>query len=303
MAPLDPIAALHAGTCSDPFALLGPHAGTADGQPALVVRFFHPDAEEVELLTPVAAGPVRMTRNAGTDLFLGVVPGWTGEPLTVELPAARPVEGRPDGRDRRPVPVRARSSATSTSTSAARGRSCAPTTSSARTRCTCGRSRGVHFAVWAPNAERVSVVGDFNGWDGRVHPMRLLAAARRVGDLRARPRRRGETYKFEIRTQARRASLQKADPFALAGSRCRRETASVVWQLDGYAWQRRRVDGANAAAGTLPASGRCRSTKCTSVRGAAPRGRRTARSPTASWPSGSCPTCATWASRTSSCCR
>ena len=71
MAPLDPIAALHAGTCSDPFALLGPHSGTVDGQPALVVRFFHPDAEEVDLLTPVAAGPVRMTRNAGTDLFRG----------------------------------------------------------------------------------------------------------------------------------------------------------------------------------------------------------------------------------------
>ena len=33
---------------------------------------------------------------------------------------------------------------------------------------------GVYFAVWAPNAQRVSVVGDFNGWDGRVHPMRKL---------------------------------------------------------------------------------------------------------------------------------
>ena len=33
----------------------------------------------------------------------------------------------------------------------------------------------MHFAVWAPNAARVSVIGDFNGWDGRVHPMRLLA--------------------------------------------------------------------------------------------------------------------------------
>src|SRR5262249_48668687 len=38
-----------------------------------------------------------------------------------------------------------------------------------------GSTTGAHFAVWAPNAARVSVIGDFNGWDGRVHPMRLLA--------------------------------------------------------------------------------------------------------------------------------
>src|SRR5262249_46705832 len=41
-------------------------------------------------------------------------------------------------------------------------------------RLTVGTTVGIHFAVWAPNADRVSVVGDFNGWDGRMHPMRLL---------------------------------------------------------------------------------------------------------------------------------
>ena len=48
------------------------------------------------------------------------------------------------------------------------------TKNSARICATIGGERGVYFAVWAPNAQRVSVVGDFNGWDGRVHPMRKL---------------------------------------------------------------------------------------------------------------------------------
>jgi 1,4-alpha-glucan branching enzyme len=62
-----------------------------------------------------------------------------------------------------------------------------------------GSTTGVHFAVWAPNADRVSLVGDFNGWDGRVHPMRLLAPEG-VWELFVPDLSDGEKYKFEIRT-------------------------------------------------------------------------------------------------------
>ena len=62
--------------------------------------------------------------------------------------------------------------------------------------------------MWAPNAERVSVVGDFNGWDGRVHPMRLLVPSGVweifIPDLEA-----GERYKFEIRTRGRAACSRR----------------------------------------------------------------------------------------------
>ena len=65
---------------------------------------------------------------------------------------------------------------------------------------TIGNATGVHFAVWAPNAKRVSVVGDFNGWDGRRHPMRSLGASG-VWEIFIPGLSVGEKYKFEILTR------------------------------------------------------------------------------------------------------
>ena len=87
---------------------------------------------------------------------------------------------------------------------------------------------GVTFAVWAPNARRVSVVGHFNNWDGRRHPMRARGASG-VWDIFVPHLVAGDTYKFEIRTQAGERLL-KADPFALRAE-LRPDTASVVGAL------------------------------------------------------------------------
>ena len=87
-----------------------------------------------------------------------------------------------------------------------------------------GPARGVLFAVWAPNAERVSVVGDFNGWDGRVHPMRTLGSSG-VWELFVPGLAEGERYKFEIRSRATGEILSKADPYAFR-SEMRPGTAS-----------------------------------------------------------------------------
>ena len=73
---------------------------------------------------------------------------------------------------------------------------------------------GVHFAVWAPNADRVSVIGDFNGWDGRVHAMRLLMP-NGIWEIFIPDVADGERYKYEIRTQTG-AMLKKSDPFGFA---------------------------------------------------------------------------------------
>ena len=97
-----------------------------------------------------------------------------------------------------------------------------------------GAATGVHFAVWAPNADRVSVVGDFNAWDGRVHPMRLLAPSG-VWELFIPDLRDGEKYKFEIRTKSG-ALLMKSDPFGVAFERPP-GTASIVRDISAYQWR------------------------------------------------------------------
>ena len=77
-----------------------------------------------------------------------------------------------------------------------------------------GDAQGVHFGVWAPNGQRVSVVGDFNAWDGRVHPMRSLGASG-VWEIFIPAAQVGQRYKFEIVTQSGDL-LVKTDPFGFA---------------------------------------------------------------------------------------
>ncbi len=85
---------------------------------------------------------------------------------------------------------------------------------------------GVRFAVWAPNAKRVSVVAEFNSWDGRRHPMRSRGASG-IWELFVPSAQPGDRYKFEIVAGDGRLLPQKADPYARAGQ-LRPETASVV---------------------------------------------------------------------------
>ena len=92
---------------------------------------------------------------------------------------------------------------------------------------------GVDFSVWAPNAERVSVVGDFNQWDGRRNPMRVLGETG-VWELFVPNLTAGDTYKFEIRTRDGRL-LTKADPMAFQAE-VRPQTASIVADLDLIQW-------------------------------------------------------------------
>ncbi len=96
-----------------------------------------------------------------------------------------------------------------------------------------GGVRGTSFHVWAPNAQRVSVVGDFNEWDGRRHTMRKLLGCG-VWEIFLPGVNEGAHYKFEIRT-CHGGIVLKSDPFAFFGQHST-ETASLVFDLHRYKW-------------------------------------------------------------------
>lgn len=98
---------------------------------------------------------------------------------------------------------------------------------------TYGNVHGVSFAVWAPNAARVSVVGNFNHWDGRYHPMRRLGSSG-VWELFIPGLGQGELYKFEIRDRLGHLRI-KTDPYATYFEPPP-NNASIVCDPSGYHW-------------------------------------------------------------------
>jgi len=100
--------------------------------------------------------------------------------------------------------------------------------------CVIDGDEGTYFAVWAPNAMRVSVVGDFNLWDGRAHQMRRLWDSG-IFEIFIPQAMVGMNYKFEIKTSAGMIYL-KADPYANY-SELRPNSASVIEDIEGFLWK------------------------------------------------------------------
>lgn len=94
--------------------------------------------------------------------------------------------------------------------------------------------KGIHFAVWAPNARRVSVIGNFNRWDGRRHPMRVLGPSG-IWELFIPGLQEGELYKFEIKAKSSKDIFEKADPYAFYAE-IRPKSASIIYDINKYTW-------------------------------------------------------------------
>ncbi len=94
---------------------------------------------------------------------------------------------------------------------------------------------GVHFAVWAPNAEKVSVVGDFNGWNKESHQLMPRWDASGIYEGFIPGLKKGDIYKYHISSRYNAYSADKGDPFAFFYE-MPPQTASVVWDLE-YEWK------------------------------------------------------------------
>ncbi|WP_408872183.1 1,4-alpha-glucan branching protein GlgB [Gluconobacter roseus] len=212
--------------CQDPFALLGRHRVGRTDQ----VRVFYPDALEVRLTVEGAKGErseKTMRRIDERGIYVTTIPktsryslrirwadGWqeTHDPysfglLLGELDLYLFSEGRHHHLDQMmgAIPM------------------------------TVDGVQGVRFAVWAPNAKRVSVIGDFNIWDSRRHPMRLRHEAG-IWELFIPGLRSGERYKYEVMSQDGTVLPAKADPYARA-SEHPPATASIVASSSSHNWQ------------------------------------------------------------------
>src|SRR5690606_716570 len=179
-------AALASGAHGDPFAYLGRHKVAEDGW---IVRAFRPGAERAELLLEESAS-LPMT-SAGDDLFVATLDRDSGA-YRLRFGAAGATWEEHDPYRFGPVlgALDEHFIGEGSHLNLWQVLGAHPMTHEGVT--------GVHFAVWAPSAQRVSVVGDFNHWDGRRHPMRARGATG-VWEIFLPEVTAGYRYKYEIR--------------------------------------------------------------------------------------------------------
>ena len=198
---LDVASAMLEGRLDDPFALLGPHR---DGETTLV-RSFQPGAERVVLLSRDSGREIGAMDEVAEGLFSGEVP--SQEPYVLRI-------AWPDGAVQETEDPYAFGLLLSDFDLHlfAEGRHLEPARIFGAQPREIDGVAGTLFSVWAPNARRVSVVGTFNAWDGRRHPMRLRHSAG-IWELFVPRIGAGALYKFEV-AGADGGIVQKADPFA-----------------------------------------------------------------------------------------
>ena len=215
-----------AGTCGDPFSYLGMHRAGRD----LVVRAFLPEASGVAVVD-AASGAVaaELPKLDPSGLFAGPIAG-RKEPFAYRLRLTT-ANGEQDIEDAyRFPPILGEMDVYLI----AEGRHLRLDEKLGSRLMTLEGVAGVAFAVWAPNATRVSVVGNFNDWDGRRHPMRFRAECG-VWELFIPGLGEGELYKYEILGKDGRLQALKQDPFAFF---CEQSpgTAAIVYDLSRYGW-------------------------------------------------------------------
>jgi 1,4-alpha-glucan branching enzyme len=205
----------------DPFAILGPHAAR-NGQTS--VRCFLPGASRVTVLDSAGSRAGDLTKRHPAGFYGGSVNIKPSEAYRLNVVWDSGIEDTLDDPYRFPLVL-----GEMDVWLLGEGTHLRPFEVLGAQLSTMLGVAGTRFAVWAPNASRVSVVGDFNMWDGRRHPMRLRRECG-VWELFLPGVQAGARYKYEIRSQSGEVLPQHADPYALQ-SELRPASASVVGQL------------------------------------------------------------------------
>jgi 1,4-alpha-glucan branching enzyme len=227
-APIEEIELILRAEHSDPFHVLGAHPVEVEGQPAIAIRAFLPQTERAWVVRGAErSGVFPLERIHAEGFFEAVFPG---EPQVFPYRLRAEHAGQHEFEDPYRFPpvlsdfdLHLIAEGTHHEEYEKLG---AHVTEIAGV-------RGVAFAVWAPNARRVSVVGNFNYWDGRRHPMRVRGSG--VWELFIPGLGEGEIYKYEIKGRDSHYLGLKADPYAFY-SELRPKTASIVHNIDRYTW-------------------------------------------------------------------
>jgi len=218
----------------DPLSILGLHLASTSGFNGFAIRCFLPDAQDVAVLIDTQTQPaIPMKRIHDAGLFEAVCP-CTADTLSYRLRITNywgQVREQHDPYAFAPLLTDFELHLFAEGTFYK-----AHATMGAHLRVV-QEVPGVHFVVWAPNARRVSVVGDFNQWDGRCHPMTSRGATG-LWELFIPDLPEHTLYKYEIRSRSQDTPLLKSDPYAFAAE-LRPRTASIVHDLSRYQWNDR----------------------------------------------------------------
>jgi 1,4-alpha-glucan branching enzyme len=229
------IDALVIGRNADPFALLGPHKIETPSGPRWVIRTFHPGAVAAKIRFIDSQTTIEANKLRPEGFFEATLPETQQER---PAPSSYRIQYRfASGVDYEPYDTYAFPLVLSEFDLylMGEGRHYDTYDKLGAHIVTLEGVRGVNFAVWAPSAQRVSVTGDFNHWDGRIHPMRARGSSG-VWELYVPELGEGAVYKYEIIGPNGNMVPLKADPYAFRAE-VRPQTGSIVADLDAYKWQ------------------------------------------------------------------
>ncbi|WP_428304526.1 1,4-alpha-glucan branching protein GlgB [Lacipirellula sp.] len=236
------------GYHENPFEVLGPHVIEENGRQALAVRAYLPQSQQAWLVDPRAgeSKPMRRIHPAGLfEAICGPEMHDVEQGRTYQLRAVNSAGEQTTMHDPYAFPPLLSEYDLYLLGEGRHWQSYEKLGAHMRT---VSGVNGVNFAVWAPNAESVSIIGDFNGWDRRKHAMRKHVPTG-VWELFIPDAKPGLLYKFSVKARGGQVT-EKCDPYGFAAELPPR-TANIVADLNSYQWKdhewmARRAEGGNA---------------------------------------------------------